>query len=146
GTELHSVIGQGRVEQILASKPAERRAFVEEAAGLGRFKQRRHRAELKLARVEIQVDRARDLEDEVRKRLRPLALQATAAQRAEKLVGEIEARRARIAAAELERIERRLEEVGERRAEAELERKARDDKLAGVPGERRPAGDESPKP
>jgi chromosome segregation ATPase len=142
GTELHSVIGQGRVEQILSSKPAERRALIEEAAGLGRFKQRRHRAELKLARVEIQVERARDLEDEVRKRLRPLALQATAAQRAEKLVGEIEARRGRIAAAELERIERRLEEVGERRAEAELERKARDDKLAGVLQERRRAEDE----
>jgi chromosome segregation ATPase len=142
GTELHSVIGQGRVEQILASKPAERRAFVEEAAGLGRFKQRRHRAELKLARVEIQVDRARDLEDEVRKRLRPLALQATAAQRAEKLVGEIEARRGRIAAAELERIECRLAEVGERRAEAELERKARDDRLGGVLEERRRAEDE----
>jgi chromosome segregation ATPase len=142
GTELHSVIGQGRVEQILSSKPAERRALIEEAAGLGRFKQRRHRAELKLARVEIQVERARDLEDEVRKRLRPLALQATAAQRAEKLVGEIDARRGRIAAAELERIERRLEEVGERRAEAELKRKACDDKLAGVLEERRRAEDE----
>ena len=142
GTELHSVIGQGRVEQILSSKPAERRALIEEAAGLGRFKQRRHRAELKLARVEIQVERARDLEDEVRKRLRPLALQATAAQRAEKLVGEIETRRGRIAAAELERIERRLEEVGERRAEAELERRGRDDRLAGVLEERRRAEDE----
>ena len=51
GGEMHSVIGQGRVEQILASKPADRRALVEEAAGLGRFKRRRHRAELKLARV-----------------------------------------------------------------------------------------------
>jgi chromosome segregation ATPase len=142
GMELHSVIGQGRVEQILASKPAERRALVEEAAGLGRFKQRRHRAELKLARVEIQVDRARDLEDEVRKRLRPLALQATAAQRAEKLVGEIEARRGRIAAAELERIERRLAEVVERRSEADLERKGRDDKLGGVLDERRRAEEE----
>jgi chromosome segregation ATPase len=142
GTELHSVIGQGRVEQILGSKPAERRAMVEEAAGLGRFKQRRHRAELKLARVEIQVERARDLEDEVRKRLRPLALQATAAQRAEKLVGEIEARGARIAAAELERIERRLAEVGERRTEAELERKGRDAKLAGVLEERHRAEEE----
>jgi chromosome segregation ATPase len=142
GTELHSVIGQGRVEQILGSKPAERRAMIEEAAGLGRFKQRRHRAELKLARVEIQVERARDLEDEVRKRLRPLALQATAAQRAEKLVGEIEARRARIAAAELERIEGRLAEVGERRTEAELERRARDDKLAGVLEERHRAEEE----
>jgi chromosome segregation protein len=142
GTELHSVIGQGRVEQILSSKPAERRALVEEAAGLGRFKQRRHRAELKLARVEIQVERAIDLEEEVRKRLRPLALQATAAQRAEKLAGEIEARRGRIAAAELERIESRLAEVTERRAEAELERKGRDDKLGGVLDERRRAEDE----
>jgi chromosome segregation protein len=142
GTELHSLIGQGRVEQILGSKPAERRALVEEAAGLGRFKQRRHRAELKLARVEIQVERARDLEEEVRKRLRPLALQATAAQRAEKLAGEIEARRGRIAAAELERIESRLAEVTERRAEAELERKGRDDKLGGVLDERRRAEDE----
>jgi chromosome segregation ATPase len=142
GTELHSVIGQGRVEQILGSKPAERRALVEEAAGLGRFKQRRHRAELKLARVEIQVERARDLEEEVRKRLRPLALQATAAQRAEKLAGEIEARRGRIAAAELERIERRLSEVAERRTEAELERKTRDDKLGGVLDERRRAEEE----
>jgi chromosome segregation ATPase len=142
GTELHSVIGQGRVEQILGSKPAERRALVEEAAGLGRFKQRRHRAELKLARVEIQVDRARDLEEEVRKRLRPLALQATAAQRAEKLAGEIDARRGRIAAAELERIESRLAEVTERRAEAELERKGRDDKLGGVLDERRRAEEE----
>ena len=142
GTELHSVIGQGRVEQILGSKPAERRAMVEEAAGLGRFKQRRHRAELKLARVEIQVERARDLEDEVRKRLRPLALQATAAQRAEKLVGEIEARRGRIAAAELERIERRLAEVSERRVEAERERKGRDEKLSGVLAKRNRAEDE----
>jgi chromosome segregation ATPase len=142
GTELHSVIGQGRVEQILGSKPADRRALIEEAAGLGRFKQRRHRAELKLARVEIQVERARDLEEEVRKRLRPLALQATAAQRAEKLVGEIERRRSRIAAAELERVERRLAEVGERRTEAEVERKRRDEKLGGVLEERRRAEEE----
>jgi chromosome segregation ATPase len=142
GAELHSVIGQGRVEQILASKPAERRALVEEAAGLGAFKQRRHRAELKLARVELQVERARDVEEEVRKRLRPLALQATAAERAEKLVGEIERRRGRIAAAELERIERRLEEVMERKTAAELDRKQRDERLSGVLEERRCAEEE----
>ena len=82
---MHSIVGQGKVEQVLASKPEDRRAFVEEAAGLGKFKRRRHRAELKLARVALQVERARDVEDEVRKRLRPLALQATAAERAEKL-------------------------------------------------------------
>jgi chromosome segregation ATPase len=139
GGEMHSIIGQGRVEQILGSKPAERRALVEEAAGLGRFKRRRHRAELKLARVEVQVERARDLEDEVRKRLRPLALQASAAERAEKLGRELERLQARLAAAELERVESRLDEVGGRHAEAAQERRVRDERLEGVLAERRKA-------
>lgn len=139
--EMHSIIGQGRVEEILASKPAERRALVEEAAGLGKFKRRRHRAELKLARVQVQVERARDLEDEVRKRLRPLALQATAAERAEKLAGEIDRLKARLAADELERIERRLAEVDERLAGATQERRRHDERLEGVLEERRQAED-----
>src|ERR671937_2503418 len=61
GGGMRSVISQGRVETVLNSKPAERRELVEEAACLGRFKRRRHRAELKLARVATQVERARDL-------------------------------------------------------------------------------------
>jgi chromosome segregation ATPase len=130
------------VEQILASKPSERRALVEEAAGLGRFKRRRHRAELKLGRVATQVERARDLEQEVRKRLRPLALQASAATRAEKLAGEIEALRIRLAAAELEQVERRLAETEERRVAAAQERRARDERLAGLSEERRRAEEE----
>ena len=97
GAAMHSIVGQGKVEQVLASKPEDRRAFVEEAAGLGKFKWRRHRAELKLSRVALQVERARDVEEEVRKRLRPLALQATAAERAEKLAVEIAGIQARIA-------------------------------------------------
>ena len=142
GGEMHSIIGQGRVEQILSSKPAERRALIEEAAGLGKFKRRRHRAELKLARVQIQAERARDLEDEVRKRLRPLALQASAAERAEKLRVEVEGLRGRIASAELERIEQRLAEVEERKTVAELERKRRDDTLSGLLAERHRAEEE----
>ena len=124
-----SVIGQGRVEEILSSKPAQRRALLEEAAGLGKFKSRRHRAELKLARVQVQAERARDLEAEVRKRLRPLALQATAAERAEKLRGEIGAVEARLAQLELERLGRLAEEIEERRAAATLARKTANAKL-----------------
>ena len=137
GGAMHSIIGQGRVEQILASKPAERRALVEEAAGLGGFKRRRHRAELKLARVRTQVERARDLEDEVRKRLRPLALQASAASRAEKLGSEIDVLRGRVAAAELDRLEQRADEVEERRADAAADRRRRDERLEGLLTERR---------
>jgi chromosome segregation protein len=136
GGELHSVIGQGRVEQILASKPVERRALIEEAAGLGKFKRRRHRAELKLARVGLQVERARDLEDEVKKRLRPLALQATAATRAEKLGHELERLRARLTAGRLAELESRLAEVEERRAAATGERRAREERLEGMLAER----------
>ena len=101
GGAAGSVISQGKVEQILASKPEERRALVEEAAGLGKFKRRRHRAELKLARVGQDVARARDIEAEVKKRLRPLALQASAAQRAEKLGGEIASLEAALATLDL---------------------------------------------
>jgi chromosome segregation protein len=93
GREMHSVIGQGRVEEILLSKPHERRRFVEEAAGLGKYQRRRTRAEGKLVRVAGELERARDLEREVRARLRPLAMQATAAERAAKLAGEIAAGR-----------------------------------------------------
>ena len=142
GGELHSVIGQGSVERILSSNPAERRALVDEAAGLGRFKRQRHRAELKLARVAAQVERARDLEDEVRKRIRPLALQATAATRAEKLRVEIEGILGRLAAGELERLERRLADVDEQRTEAANERRRCDERLAGVLDERRRAEEE----
>ena len=137
--ERHSIISQGRVEEILVSKPQERRALVEEAAGLGKFKRRRHRAELKLARVQVQVERARDLEDEVRKRLRPLALQASAAERAEKLGVEIELLQTRLAAAELESIDRRFAEVEERLTEVGQERRRREERLEGVLTERRRA-------
>jgi chromosome segregation protein len=131
-----SVISQGKVEEILASKPEERRALIEDAAGLGKFKRRRHRAELKLARVQVQVERARDLEAEVKARLRPLALQATAAERAEKLRTEIAGLRARLAQLDLAEIEERLGEVEERRTAAALERKRTDERLEALLAER----------
>src|SRR6187455_2373611 len=142
GGSMHSIVSQGKVEAVLASKPDERRELVEEAAGLGKFKRRQHRAELKLNRVGIQVERARDLEAEVRKRLRPLALQATAAERAAKLGEQVEELRVRLAAADLERLDRRLAEIAERRTAAEAERRRRDEKLDGLLEERRGAEEE----
>jgi len=142
GGGMHSIIGQGRVEEILGSKPEERRTLLEEAAGLGRFKRRKHRAELKLARVAIQVERARDVEAEVKKRLRPLALQATAAERAEKLRGEIASLRARVAELDLAGFRERLEDGESRRTAAILARKHADEKLNALLEERRRAEEE----
>ena len=142
GAAMHSIVGQGKVEQVLASKPEDRRAFVEEAAGLGKFKRRRHRAELKLARVALQVERARDVEEEVRKRLRPLALQATAAERAEKLGLEIASLNARVAQLDLADSGSRRAEAEGRRDTAAFARRGSQGRLEGLLGDRARAEEE----
>ena len=142
GQGMHSIISQGKVEAILASRPAERRALIEEAAGLGRFKARRHRAELKLARVALEVERARDVEAEVKKRLRPLALQATAAERAQKLAVEIARLRARIAQLDLAGFEERLRELETRRSTAGSGRHGVEERLEVLLVERTEAEEE----
>jgi chromosome segregation ATPase len=142
GGAAGSVISQGKVEEILASKPEERRALVEEAAGLGKFKRRRHRAELKLARVAQDVERARDVEAEVKKRLRPLALQATAAQRAERLGREIAGLEAAIAVIDLAAIGEQVGAAEERRTAADHAKKRNDAKLNDLLTERNRAEEE----
>ena len=142
GGSMHSIVSQGKVDAVLASRPEDRRHLVEEAAGLGKFKRRKHRAELKLARVATQVERAKDVEEEVRKRLRPLALQATAAERAEKLAVEIAGLCARIAQLDLEAVaERRADAEGRRDAVA-IARRSAQEKLAALLEERQRAEDE----
>jgi chromosome segregation protein len=85
GKEMHSVVSQGRVEAIVTSKPRDRRMLIEEAAGLGKHRKRRRRAQLKLARTQDNLDRALDVEREARTRLRPLKRQAEAAELHERL-------------------------------------------------------------
>ncbi len=142
GGSMHSIVSQGKVEAVLASKPEERRELVEEAAGLGKFKRRQHRAELKLNRVGIQVERARDVEAEVRKRLRPLALQATAAERAEKLADEIAGLRARIAELDLAAVDARRAAAEERKTAAGIGRRSAQEKLTALLAERHAAEEE----
>src|SRR5690349_10737868 len=85
GKEMHSVVSQGRVETIVTSKPRERRLLIEEAAGLGKHRKRRRRAQLKLERTQDNLDRALDVEREARTRLKPLKRQAEAAELHERL-------------------------------------------------------------
>jgi chromosome segregation protein len=80
GKEMHSVVSQGRVEAIIHSKPRDRRMLIEEAAGLGKHRKRRRRAQLKLERTQDNLARALDVEREARSRLRPLKRQAEAAE------------------------------------------------------------------
>src|ERR671922_594687 len=85
GREMHSVVSQGRVEAIVTSKPRDRRLLIEEAAGLGKHRKRRRRAQLKLERTQENLARALDVEREARTRLRPLKRQAEAAELHERI-------------------------------------------------------------
>src|SRR5207248_1449390 len=140
GKEMHSVISQGRVESIVTSKPRDRRLLIEEAAGLGKHRKRRRRAQLKLQRTQDNLDRALDVEREARSRLRPLKRQAEAAELHARLErqsletkweldrDELRTRRGELAVAEREvaeararrlEVERQLETTARRREEAE---------------------------
>jgi chromosome segregation ATPase len=141
GREMHSVISQGRVESIVHSKPRERRLLVEEAAGLGKHRKRRRRAELKLRAAGDNLDRALDLEREARARLRPLKRQAQAAELGARIEREELELRGRVVAEELRFGEDRAK-AAERTAEgARAERAAIEQRLAEV-SERRRAAEE----
>ena len=90
GKEMHSVVSQGRVEAIVTSKPRDRRMLIEEAAGLGKHRKRRRRAQLKLERTQDNLDRALDVEREARTRLKPLKRQAEAAELHERIERQID--------------------------------------------------------
>ncbi len=128
GRDGHSIVSQGKVDSILESKPINRRSHIEEAAGLGKFKKRRRRAEHKLAAVRRNLERLADVEEEVKTNLRPLKRQATAAERGSKLDRQIATAqtqlikgRLKVLTAELEAAEKASREAGFRRGELEQE-------------------------
>ncbi len=76
GKDGYSIIGQGRVEEIIQSKPEERRAIFEEAAGIAKYKARKVETENRLERVRDNLSRAGDIIGEVERRLGPLKKQS----------------------------------------------------------------------
>src|SRR3954451_6412096 len=126
GKEMHSVVSQGRVTAVVTSKPRDRRMLIEEAAGLGKHRKRRRRAQLKLDRTRDNLDRALDVEREARTRLRPLKRQAEAAELHERLERQsLEARwslsREGVRAARVELEAREAEAVAARSRRDELQ-------------------------
>lgn len=97
GREMHIIVGQGKLAETLASRPEERRAYIEEAAGVLKHRRRKEKALRKLASMETNLDRLHDLTDELSRQLGPLARQAEVAKRAATV--QAEAREARLALA-----------------------------------------------
>jgi len=91
GPESYALIEQGRIGQILSSKPTDRRAIIEEAAGITKFKTRKRLAEARLADAKQNLARINDIFDEVTRQMNSLRRQAAKAERFAKLRDEMRA-------------------------------------------------------
>ena len=86
GRQQHVIVSQGQIDAVLNARPEERRAIIEEAAGVLKYRRRKEKAERRLDATEANLLRLQDLLREVRRQLRPLERQAEAARRHEELV------------------------------------------------------------
>ena len=89
GPESYAIIEQGRIGQILSSRPHDRRAVIEEAAGVTRFKTKRRLAEAKLEGAKANLSRVFDILEEVGRQVNSLKRQAAKAKRWEELKAEM---------------------------------------------------------
>src|SRR5271170_976802 len=92
GPESYAIIGQERIGQLLSSKPHDRRAIIEEAAGITRFKTKKRLAELRLEQSKQNLARVNDIFEEVTKQVTSLKRQAAKAERYGALRDEMRAR------------------------------------------------------
>ena len=119
GRQQHMIVSQTQVDAVLSARPVDRRAVVEEAAGVLKYRKRRERAERRLLGTDGDLTRISDLTSEVRRRLRPLEKQAEAARRHADLLSELEALRVYLAGHEIAELRKQLrahKDVGEARA------------------------------
>ena len=92
GPESYAIIEQGRIGQILSSKPTDRRAIIEEAAGITKFKTRKRLAEARLEDAKLNLARINDIFEEVTRQMNSLKRQASKAERYARLRDEMRAR------------------------------------------------------
>jgi chromosome segregation protein len=132
GRQQHTIVSQGQIDGVLSARPEDRRAIIEEAAGVLKYRKRKERAERRLDSTEGNLLRLQDLLREVRRQLRPLERQAEAARRYGEVTAELTALRVFLAGREIAALGKRLEvlagQAREGRDEQELRRRA----LAGL--------------
>jgi chromosome segregation protein len=114
GPESYAIIEQGRIGLILSSKPTDRRAMIEEAAGITKFKARKRLAEARLEDAKLNLNRINDIFEEVTRQMNSLKRQASKAARYVRLRDEMREKLRVVLASKFAELER---ETTERRAE-----------------------------
>ncbi|MEU6727706.1 chromosome segregation protein SMC [Nonomuraea wenchangensis] len=115
GREMHVIVGQGQLDAVLHAGPEDRRAFIEEAAGVLKHRKRKEKALRKLDAMQANLTRVQDLATELRRQLKPLGRQAEIARKAAVIQADLRDARLRLLA----------DDVGTLRAT--LEREAADE-------------------
>lgn len=105
GKGLYSIIGQGRLEEILNSKPEEKRMLIEEAAGIIKHKKRKDRALRKIAAMDQNLQRVKDISLEIGRQLKPLKSQANRAQQHQLLSEQLRALDVGLAVSDLKELQ-----------------------------------------
>jgi chromosome segregation protein len=111
GPESYALIEQGRIGQILSSRPTDRRAILEEAAGITKFKTKKRLAEARLEDAKLNLSRVNDIFDEVTRQMNSLKRQASKAERYSRLRDEMRAKLRLVLASKFAMLERENAEI-----------------------------------
>ena len=143
GPESYALIEQGRIGQILSSRPTDRRAILEEAAGITKFKTKKRLAEARLEEAKLNLSRVNDIFEEVTRQMNSLKRQASKAERYARLRDEMRAKLRLVLASKFAAIEHEGAEVDAQLnalAEEMLHRTAEVQQLEGEHSERTQRG------
>ena len=118
GKDTHSIISQGKLDSILSSRPEERRVLIEEAAGISKHRRRKERSLRKLADMDKNLVRARDVARELNRQLRPLERQVDRAKRFNELDARLSELTCQLAVDDVRRLQRQWGELEGKAKEA----------------------------
>lgn len=135
GRQQHVIISQGQIDAVLTARAEDRRAIIEEAAGILKYRKRKEKAERRLEATEVNLLRVQDLIREVRRQLRPLERQADAARRHGEIVGELRALRLFLSGREVASLRARLTALAGEKASSDTGEKEIRQKLAALDAE-----------
>lgn len=120
GREMHVIVGQGQLDTVLRATPIERRALIEEAAGILKYRRRKEKTERKLEAMQVNLVRLQDLTAELRRNLKPLGRQAEVARQAQQIAAIAREAKAKLLAHQIRALQQQLEIA----SKSESERKA----------------------
>lgn len=109
GREMHVIVGQGQLDAILLANPEERRAFIEEAAGVLKHRKRKEKAIRKLDSMQTNLARIQDLTVELRRQLKPLGKQAEVARKASIIQSDVRDAKLRLIADDMLRMRNEMD-------------------------------------